>query len=163
MGWHSEYGWRSAQDVRKTMIRDHETDNLRVLAHGGSGGEFYLALEVKKTGDRFILCCLIERRDGDWWVKTIDESMEPFYYACPDKVIRAAGATSNERALEWRAGVARVKARAKRKFNTGDRVLVNGRAHTIVDPTWTKTFATVRDEQGRLWKTRIKNIEIAQG
>jgi hypothetical protein len=167
MGWDSSREWQSAQDVKAAMIRDFTGDGRRVLAHGGQGKEFYLALENSETNQRGIVLCLIERWEGEYGVKIIAETGHPYYYACPDKVLKAAGppkyesSEAQKRAEDWRAEVARQKARAKRKFNTGDKVIVNGRPHTIVNPTWTKTFATVRDEQGGLWKTRIQNIELA--
>ena len=163
MGWDYAREWQSARDVKDSLLRDYENETTTVIASGGTGNEFYLALERRETKERFVMCCLIEMYAGEWGVKTIHEAMHPFYYGCPDKVLKAAGPPNpaQERAVEWRAEVARQKARAKRKFNTGDRVIVNGRPHTIVNPTWTKTFATVRDEQGGLWKTRIKNIEVA--
>lgn len=167
MGWDSSREWQSAQDVKAAMIRDYTGDGRRVLAHGGQGKEFYLALENSETNQRGIVLCLIERWEGEYGVKIIAETGHPYYYGCPDKVLKAAGppkyesSEAQKRAEDWRAEVARQKARAKRKFKQGDAVTVYGKPYTILNPAWTKTYATMRAPDGEVCKARIKNIELA--
>ena len=161
MGWFGEDSWKTAQDVKQHLVREYSREGLRVLAHGGSGSEFYMAIERDgmKSG---VLLCLIERYDGAYSYKPIHESMGPYYYGCPEKVIRAAGEPPNESAREWRRKVGEEKERAKRSFVAGEGVRAYGRDYVIVNPIHSRTHATIRATDGTLYRAKKKDIERAQ-
>jgi len=160
MGWDSCHTWNSKADVKEGMVRRFTGDDTRVLASGGTGREFYLAVETVSSGVKQVVCCLIEGHGGEYWAKTIGEWDHPYYYDVPNKVLKAAGPPdpSNARALAWRAEVARRRELKDQVFEKGMAVTVFGRPYTIVHPKWTRTSATIRGADGQVYKAKIANI-----
>ena len=56
---------------------------------------------------RLICVTLVEYRHGDLYIKTMEETEGPFYYDCPQRLIKEAETTTplNDRASAWRTKV----------------------------------------------------------
>jgi hypothetical protein len=48
---------------------------------------------------------LLEKHDGLWYKKFLDESMYPYYFDCPLRLIKAADEPVSETAAKWRKAV----------------------------------------------------------
>jgi len=71
--------------------------------------EAYLAFEDldKATGKRevFAMVCLLDYKPNDYYnigYKDMEESEGPYYYNCPERILKLLTPTSNEYALRWR-------------------------------------------------------------
>jgi hypothetical protein len=158
MGWYYTYGIRTARDMKDSILRDIGNGRT-VLASGGSGREFYVAY-LCANGERAIELFLIEQSDGEYGYKPISEDMGPYYYNCPEKVIKAAGECSPERktASDWRIKCREYAAKKRRKFNPGDRVTQNGRFYTVTGE-YSRTYVAVTRDDGALFKAKISDLE----
>jgi len=85
---------------RKLTVLDCAVVNLR---------EAYLALEElnKASGKRevFAVVCLLDYKPNDYYnfgYKDMEESMGPYCYNCPERILDLLTPTSNELALKWR-------------------------------------------------------------
>jgi hypothetical protein len=108
MGW--SYGPKPA-DLREFFagLYNHEVDGykqrmLDVAVVNSS--EAYIALEVERNAQREVIalvCLLKHTRDGKLGYKSMDETMQPYYYSCPERILKALTPTTNASALEWRS------------------------------------------------------------
>ena len=66
----------------------------------------YLAYEITKDGERkvFAFVCLLNysKDHYNFGYKDMDESMGPYYYDCPKRILDLLTPTDNVNALEWR-------------------------------------------------------------
>lgn len=134
-------GWLFRQDItRKELIADITKSwerqsgetlvRTECLAHCFRGGAFSGVLwavwerrflkngEETEPQQRWITCDLLEyRRDAGWGNKSMDESMHPFYYSCPQKYLDMVPIDIYGGNSEWRAEVNnhRERQREKRK------------------------------------------------
>ena len=93
-----EFGF--ANDRRAVRLLDCAVVNLR---------EAYLAFEDldKATGKRevFAMVCLLDYKPNDYYnigYKDMEESEGPYYYNCPERILKLLTPTTNEYALRWR-------------------------------------------------------------
>lgn len=117
MGWDSASDWRSKADVVADSIREYA-----MTEHSVVGNHLWGVVDTTSAG-KIVVLILIDGRGGNWSRKAISEDMGPYYYDCPDKVLRAATGALNP---EWRAKVAAAKAAKKQVFMAGAKVKVAG-------------------------------------
>ena len=93
-----EFGF--ANDRRAVRLLDCAVVNLR---------EAYLAFEAldKATGKRevFAVVCLLHYKPNEYYnigYKDMEESEGPYYYNCPERILKLLTPTTNEYALRWR-------------------------------------------------------------
>lgn len=65
-------------------------------------GVYYAAMKSAKENKVWALVVLTDVTDGEFAYKDMDETMEPFYYDCPNSILRLLTPTENERANNWR-------------------------------------------------------------
>jgi hypothetical protein len=100
-------GWTGyVNDTRKSVdiVREEligSGTRHRVIAHSGK----YWVIEDIETNERFATIALVEKRNGDTYVKIVEESMGPFEVKCPLRFLDLLSPTDNEYALEWRQAV----------------------------------------------------------
>jgi hypothetical protein len=179
MGWTSNYNWTTKQDVVSEILRDCSfsgaTGESRVIKHSLVGNHLWIAYESCKAGGdprRAVLLCLIEkvRADGCYAYKPMDESMEPYYYDCPQSIIDAAGPTGDVHAQAWRAKVADARReKAGRKslvasLKVGDVVSIaqsSGKYQVIsLGPKPTCRRVDVLD--GRTYRLPVRRVEAVE-
>lgn len=120
-------GWLFCSESIDSLVREltapgEFADGKRtVLAHAltrDCNGQLVLWTAVKleaktdafsplKAGEScvFIGCDLIDCSGGKYGYKGLDETAEPYYYACPRRILDLATAPSNATAAKWRADV----------------------------------------------------------
>lgn len=112
MGWTS-YKVRTPFSIKSELdnefTHNNGTTSWRVLKSAVKSGngyrEYYAAIERIKDSERMVygVVCLCEVRGGEFYYKDMDETMEPYYYNCPEAILKLLTATDNEHANKWRA------------------------------------------------------------
>lgn len=119
-------GWTGyPNDRRKAIdiVKEELTGEFhKAVANSGSR---YWVIENTKTGVRFGVVVLCNRRDGMLFTKVMDESMGPCYYRFPERFLGLLSDTDNKYALEWRQKVREYHAskKATPKLDKGDTVV----------------------------------------
>lgn len=123
MGWTFPYGATRRQVIEELTPAERSYGEnagggcFRTLRHCCKGNVLY-ALHESVKGDgsslKWIGIYLLQRSDGSWGYKDMDESMHPYYYNCPVSYLDAADEPTSDSAKAWRDEVRRQAAeRAK--------------------------------------------------
>jgi hypothetical protein len=101
MGWtyfQAPAGKRSIE-----ILRD-EWPSLRFIDAQQVGQTVYAAVSTSKApADVFALVVLVDRRNGQFGYKDMDEGMGPYESECPQRILDKLTPTQNSYALAWRA------------------------------------------------------------
>jgi hypothetical protein len=101
MGW--TY-FQAPAGKRSLEILRGEWPSLRFIDAEQIGSTVYAAVSTSKApADVFALVVLIDRRNGQFGYKDMDEGMGPYECQCPARILDKLSATANSYALEWRA------------------------------------------------------------
>jgi hypothetical protein len=110
MGWTYSPSWPTAEAVRNALHQSLTASGYTV--HGdaltpGDGREQHYYAAISKDGvPRTVFVALIERGDRyGWGYKDMDESMGPYVYDAPLRLLEDLGPPPNEWAAKWREGV----------------------------------------------------------
>lgn len=107
MGWTFHNSIFSAKEMKEEIRRELGND---LIDCGGSGNEFYCLVRHPSTGKSYIVLFLLGCHNKRWGYKDMDETMHPYYYKCPLRILNKADEPISEQAREWRN-----KARARSK------------------------------------------------
>jgi len=135
MGWY--YGIdNSKKDVIREVTADtvFEKGTSRTLRKCVKGNVLWSVREVNlKDGNvqKFIECNLLDKSDGNWGYKPMDESMGPYYYTCPLAYLEMVPAANEKWREEVRKHHARISSGkdALRSLAIGDDVVLR-QGHT---------------------------------
>jgi hypothetical protein len=102
MGWmevHKESGVSYKEYFQEGMSKGEIIDSCT------KNGVFYGAVRIHETQEVVCLVVLIRVQRGyyNFSYKWMDESMHPYYYECPDRILDLLTPTENKYANEWRA------------------------------------------------------------
>lgn len=151
--------------IRKGVLRwsDENPNTYRVLDSAiVNFREFYAAIERinKATGERIIWAAviLIEHRPKDpnynfGW-KDMDESVQPFYYNCPARILDLLTPTENESSNCWRKACRDNIEKRKIVKNLPAGTVLEYGTHvlTVVGPhAHYRSRLHVKDQEGRHW------------
>lgn len=158
MGWYFTHGATKADAIAE-FVRGHESSEgyYKTLKHCVRGNAVYALCESAKVGEepkRFIAVALLAKSDGSYGSKIMDESMHPYYYACPVSYLDECTPPLNESSAKWRAIVRARHAAHNRKLAVGDVVkLVND---------WVVTITSVKPlncvYEGRTYRLRRADL-----
>lgn len=141
-------------------------DNLlytrRVLETAYKMPAFYAAVEQvnKETGERQVWAAVIKvtqtRGEFGFCYKDMDETMGPYYYDCPAKILDLLTPTESEYANEWRARCRRnLEAAAERKkLVRPGTVLKYGDNLFTVAEKMPRGYLRVKDDLGYTYRMR---------
>jgi len=105
MGWTFDAKPTTKADFIARLRRDYESGGHTVLDHKVVGKECWWLLQLSATsrdaGRVIIAVDLLDRHGGCWGSKGMDESVHPFFYACPLSWLDRAPVEN----ADWRAGV----------------------------------------------------------
>lgn len=74
-----------------TIVKDALVDDI-----------YYAAMRSTKTNKVWALIVITDVADGEFGYKDMDETMGPFYYDCPNTILKLLSPTDNEYAKTWR-------------------------------------------------------------
>lgn len=164
MGWDGADDWNTITDVKNDIRASVARAGHKILGEAGSA-EFWYVIECAETpytkaGERLLLLSLIERRGRSYMKKDMDESMFPYYYKCPDRLLALVGEPKTEDAKKWRAWRLAQMAKTSKTWNPGDEFLVFGdaaRKATVVGQHG-RGYVYL-DASGKRWKIQPKDME----
>lgn len=114
MGWDSSNHTDKDQFVKSILAKM----GSRVADHAVVGHHLWTVFRGDSSGKLMIGLDLLQKEGGTWCSKALDESMYPYYFDCPLRLLRAADAPVSETAAEWRKAVERwheEKAQARKR------------------------------------------------
>lgn len=153
MGWTFIDRCRSKQDIIDTITNDLKGDSNVSASHMTVVGKCLWALcDIKKENNaKAIILFLLDKQDGSWGYKDMDESMGPFFYSCPLKYLPLATIGVKE---EWRQNVRAFHEKKKvvKGFAPGMEMSVSGN-WTISGKVIRK--AVLKEKVDRLWSAHI--------
>lgn len=74
-----------------TIVKDALVDDV-----------YYAAMRSTKTNEVWALIAITDVADGEFGYKDMDETEEPFYYDCPNSILKLLSPTDSENAKAWR-------------------------------------------------------------
>lgn len=87
----------------------NETKTVRVLKSSMKGAIYYAAVEITTSESKEVIGVVAATTGADkndpyfnFGVKTMDETMQPFYYDCPKGILDLLTPTDNKYANKWR-------------------------------------------------------------
>lgn len=117
MGWsftHKPKGQGVVDFLRKEIEGETDLRAWKVLDGVASLKAAYLAVERldKASGERTVygMVCLLQYTKEPYYnigYKDMDETMHPYYYGCPERLLALLSPTDDPSALAWRAGCRR--------------------------------------------------------
>lgn len=122
MGWDSDSRWINKKDVINDLNKINSPNKL--LGHHSTHGMLWQLIEYTSPSNiitNIIVCNLIEKRNGKYWVKSISEIEHPYYYSCSLDFLAQAPTTNKE----WRQNVIAYWVKAKTKYAIGSRLLLS--------------------------------------
>lgn len=133
MGWTYSTAWESQKDV-EMHLKNTLSPGYECLGTSSRFGEFYMAVATPRNNNRFINVFLIRGNKTDGWgYKGMSESCEPFYYNCPEKLLKLS--TANDcGSIRWRNKCRALRAEKAKKKAILSKVLVGD----IIDTTFGK-------------------------
>ena len=120
MGWTFPYGATRSDIISQLTPKErlYESGHIfRTLRHCCKGNVLYALHESGQGGEtrKWIGVYLMQKHDGRWGYKDMEESMHPYYYNCPVSYLDDADEPVNDSASKWREEVRRQAAERKRK------------------------------------------------
>jgi hypothetical protein len=103
MGWNGSNHTDKDQFVKAILAKMGD----RVADHAVVGNHLWTVFRGDSSGRLMIGLDLLHKDGGAWYSKALDESMYPYYFDCPLRLIRAADEPVSETAAEWRKAVQR--------------------------------------------------------
>jgi len=127
MGWYYTHD-ATRSDIITELTEERVTEDRVYRTHRKClrGNTMYALHETGKPGEtkKWIGVYLLQRGTSDnpgWGYKPMDETMEPYYYACPVSYLDEADEPVSEGAKRWREAVReKAAARAAKKPKTGE-------------------------------------------
>lgn len=138
MGWtfyHLDYP-NKIEEVRSLYTWQEDDRGAEVLDIAASGNIVYAAVHYwnHATNEDEIHAAVVKtatvsRDYFNFGYKDMSESMNPFYYDCPKRILDLLTPTDNEYALEWRRKCAekRERTNALNRLKDGDRIVSCGK------------------------------------
>jgi hypothetical protein len=149
MGW--TFGYAGPAEIRRDL-KLFADRTLKVVAQAATCyGRHLWTLYEMGSGRRFVHFDLIEKRGGDWGVKSMDESTGPLYYDCPLALLDGASAPSNEHAKAWREKVRDLHAKSTRQYSSGDVVIIGTRRYRVIEQV-KRSYHVLSLDSGRVYK-----------
>lgn len=125
-----------------------------VMSAATDHGSKVWTLHTTPAGQGVITLFLVMHHGGDWGYKPIEETMGPYHYGCPAKILDAAdrlGPAVTDTAREWRAACRETAARRSRKFAPGTILQVMGRSYRV-ESYQGRSCVVTSTEPGQEWR-----------
>jgi hypothetical protein len=163
MGWHGRFG--SKQEAVIDVIREMGD---ALVDHSVVGNHLWTLFRTE-DGRLAIGLDLLKRGGNDWWVKSMDETMGPYYYDCPMRLIRAASPPVSETAATWRKDVEawhKKKAEERKKtisVKPGDVIQYGSRQFKLTENLGRRGWLITDVDSNKMYRmpvTRLRRIEV---
>jgi hypothetical protein len=127
MGWMSSEAWPTRKALKDYLKSGREfSPGVEILGSGGSGNELWMAIKGGETS-YLVLFLLGSCGYNEWGYKDMTESMGPYYYGCPLKLLDLVPETNPEWRKDVREHHGKRKAEAKAKRELKKKLRVGAR------------------------------------
>lgn len=163
MGW--LFYKNSKDELVKDLLDPAKYSSATITDHSLRGNHLWIQIEKNDTKERLIGLFLLGssgRTFQNWGYKDMDETMHPYYYDCPLRLIDTATEPLNEASAEWRK---KVRAHWERKKSTpkpvsGMTVNYGGTQYQLRIPLGRRGWDVVRVSDGQPF--RMKSRQVSQ-
>ena len=153
MGWDSSTAWNTKakakayldDSIKRSGWTIHDTKASR-------DGQWYL---IERQGEMIIYLGLMKKGRGEYAIKTISESMGPYYFDCPLKWLDLAPVASQE----WRDKVKELHQRKALKLEIGLTFELYGKRYKVDRYSEIRKRWMVKDESGMVWALRPGQVK----
>lgn len=165
MGWLCTYAnYGSVKEYAEHEIKC--SDKYKLLDRSIYGKEVYSLYENIETGERFITIDLVTHSDGQWCIKSMDETCGPYYYNCPEYIL-VQSTCNKPLAVEWRKTCRelRIKKRktmeAAKKLKANDKIQYkDNRVLTYLYPyNKSCTWIVCLNHEGKRYKYKVSDFK----
>lgn len=119
MGWLYKWACPTRKHIVDDLVGQYSTNGWEILEKGSTayGRRLWMCMRHPQSngGKSFVVLFLLGSSDGYWGYKDIDETMGPYQWDCPAKVLDAADPPANEWATKWRAIVRQTHAERRER------------------------------------------------
>lgn len=170
MGWLYSYSWQSQKEVEHHLIDQIEQAGYKVLDKSSCWGEFYV-LREHPNGQRDIFVALIRGtkpsryKCGEFGYKSMSESMEPYYYNCPERIL-SQSTDQSENAIEWREKCRKIRkekslqTKVLKTLKEGDKLLTSFGELIFLYHYKSTQFVAKRVDNGKVFRYNVKHIKV---
>ena len=164
---------REPIDILKAEIEgENESGSWKWLDHAQRGNAWYVLVEMKgattpirshvQDADgtfRYIVVILTSNKNNEFGTKVMDETVMPYYFDCPRRLIKKASPLQpqSEYAIRWRENCLKKK-ESKAKPQVGQ-MFKTHKPVTFSNGVSVSTFKTIKIRRGRQMRTFYTNLE----
>lgn len=146
--------YQNKREVVHEKLQALERESVEIMAQATTKSGLWVALRRFETGEKFIVLFLIERwGKGEYAVKSITESMGPFYYDVPLRFLTLVPTTN----LEWRKGVLEFYRRKNYKYRENELCTVYQKPYRVVGKQ-KRSYLIRSIDTGKLYKSVPENM-----
>ena len=171
MGWLYLYECVEKKDIINLLTKEEKSEaySRTTIDHACSGNELWCVYEVKSpsyTGQVLVLN-LLAKNDGHWGYKDMDESMHPYYYNCPKRLLDICPEPAKVECQQtwrdaWKAHQEAKKATREKKAKL--QVGQTWKLKDGVNPAQIKVTSVShllgRDPNGMLYKVKARYLDV---
>ena len=163
MGW--LFYKNSKDELDKHLLDAAKYSSATITDYSLRGNHLWIQIEKNDTKERLIGLFLLGssgRTFQNWGYKDMDETMHPYYYDCPLRLIDTATEPLNESSAEWRKKVRTYWERKKStpKPVSGMTVNYGGTQYQLRIPLGRRGWDVVRISDGMAF--RMKSRQVTQ-
>ncbi len=158
-------GWLFFKPSKEALVKHltdpHQFEAAKMVDHSVRGNHLWAQFETPE-GRRLIGLFLLGKSNGRWGYKDMDETMHPYYYDCPLRLIDTATEPLNEASAEWRNKVRTYWERKKSTSKPVSGMTVNycGTQYQLRIPLGRRGWDVVRVIDGQPF--RMKSRQVSQ-
>jgi hypothetical protein len=146
-------GYCGSYTSKKEMVAEILTSYPNAIGHHVGRDALYIASPIG-DGETIIFVYALQKDGGEWFYKPMTESMHPYYYECPMRLLNKTTGDQSEGSLAWRAGVQAFHARKNAQYAAGDKVSIYGKVDEITGKH--KRGYVVKGADGKVYKAAAR-------
>jgi hypothetical protein len=164
MGW--LFFKPSKEALVEHLLDPNQYSNAKIVDHSLRGNHLWAQFETHE-GKRLIGLFLLGKSNGRWGYKDMDETMHPYYYDCPLRLIDTATEPLNENAAKWREAVREYwkKKASKPRPIMGMRINYGGVSYILNEKAQgnRRGWMVTRVADGQLFRMKAHQVSAALG
>jgi hypothetical protein len=161
-------GWLFCKPSKEALVEHlldpNQYSNAKIVEHSLRGNRLWAQFETHE-GKRLIGLFLLGKSNGRWGYKDMDETMHPYYYDCPLRLIDTATEPLNENATKWRETVREYwkKKASKPQPVVGLRIKYSGTDYVLNEKAQgnRRGWVVTRVSDGQLFRMKAHQVSAA--
>jgi hypothetical protein len=164
-------GWLFCKSSKEALVNHlldpNQYSNVKIVDHALRGNHLWIQFE-QSDGKRLVGLCLLgssRRAFPTWGYKDMDETMHPYYYDCPLRLIDTATEPLNEGSAKWREAVREYwkKKASKPRPIMGMRINYGGVSYVLNEKAQgnRRGWVVTRISDGQLFRMKAHQVSAA--